>query len=218
MNINTKEYWDKRFATGDWEKNKGKLQTKIFALSQIPLLNIDKNFEGTILDFGCGLGDAIPLYRMAFPKAKLIGMDISDAAIEECKNRFGNMASFISGSHNDVPEVDVIISSNVFEHLSNDRLIVKILLTKCNSLYIFTPFNEFIIAGNEHVNSYQPNYYRELSIPYDFKIFKVKGHSETFFELVVNIYIKNLIRIIFKKKIVRPRLQIMYFFSRNIMK
>ena len=42
-NINTKHYWDKRFGSGDWEQKEGRDQTKDFALSQIPLLNIDKN-------------------------------------------------------------------------------------------------------------------------------------------------------------------------------
>ena len=62
-NINTKEYWEKRFSTGDWEKSKGKTQTEDFAKSQVKYLNISKNFSGTILDFGCGLGDAFPVYK-----------------------------------------------------------------------------------------------------------------------------------------------------------
>lgn len=213
MNINTKEYWDSRFKSGDWEEKQGKLQTKIFALSQIPRLKLNKDFSGTILDFGCGLGDAIPLYKEVFPNAKLIGIDISESAIKKCKETYGNMANFISGSHLDVPNVEVIISSNVFEHLSNDKEISKYLKAKCNQLYIFTPYNEKIFPGNEHVNSYLPDYYKDISKNYIHEIFKVKGHSESFFELFFNIYIKNFIRKLLGKEVARPRLQIMYFFG-----
>ena len=68
-NINTKTYWDKRFSTGDWEDKEGRRQTKGFTQSQMRHIDIDKNFNATLLDFGCGLGDAIPVYRKYYPKA-----------------------------------------------------------------------------------------------------------------------------------------------------
>jgi len=87
-NINTKSYWNNRFAYGDWEQKRGRNQTKQFAVSQIPKLNIPENFSGTILDFGCGLGDAFSIYRKAYPKATLIGLDISKEAINKCKETY----------------------------------------------------------------------------------------------------------------------------------
>ena len=72
VNINTKQYWDNRF-THNWEKWNGRLQTRYFAEDQAPYLELPPNFDGIILDFGCGLGDAMPIYRKNFPKAKLIG-------------------------------------------------------------------------------------------------------------------------------------------------
>ncbi|MDX8412753.1 MAG: hypothetical protein R8J85_01570 [Mariprofundales bacterium] len=74
-NINTKAYWDDRFSSGDWEEKRGRWQTESFAKGQIEHLKISSDFKGTILDFGCGLGDAMPIYRQSFPLAKLIGMD-----------------------------------------------------------------------------------------------------------------------------------------------
>lgn len=213
MNINTKEYWNNRFESGDWEEKEGKMQTKFFALSQTPRLKLSKDFSGTILDFGCGLGDAIPLYKEAFPNAKLMGVDISESAIKQCKETYGDIADFISGTHVDVPNVDVIISSNVFEHLSNDLEIAKHLTTKCKELYIFTPYNERVFQGHEHVNTYLPDYYKEISRNYLHEVFKVNGHSESFFSLLFNVYLKNIIRKLLGKVTVRPRLQIMYFFK-----
>jgi len=69
QNINTQNYWERRFSTGDWELKDGRSQTTHFAKSQVNLLKIAAAFEGMILDFECGLCDAIPVYHICFPKA-----------------------------------------------------------------------------------------------------------------------------------------------------
>jgi 16S rRNA G1207 methylase RsmC len=56
MNINTKQYWEERFGSGDWEKKGGFSQSTQLCLSQIPILEISKDFDGLLLDFGCGAG------------------------------------------------------------------------------------------------------------------------------------------------------------------
>ena len=48
----------------------------------------------------------------------------------KCKDSFGDIADFLCGTEKDVPNVDVIIASNVFEHLTNDKRIVKVLKEK----------------------------------------------------------------------------------------
>lgn len=58
MNINTKKYWNQRFASGNWKETGGVEETMIFAESQIPRLKLSKEFSGIILDFGCALGHA----------------------------------------------------------------------------------------------------------------------------------------------------------------
>lgn len=95
MNINTKNYWENRFATGDWEDKLGRNQTRQFAETQKQYLKIAPGFSGTLLDFGCGLGDAMPIYRTAYPHASLIGMDISEAACRKCKEKYGSFAHFL---------------------------------------------------------------------------------------------------------------------------
>ena len=116
----------------------------------------------------------------------------------------------------DVPKVDVIISSNVFEHLSNDIEIAKFLLEKCDQFYIFTPYNEYIFKDNEHVNSYREDYYKNISKNIHTEIFKVKGHSETWIQLIYNIHIKNIFRKLLNKHTARPRLQIMHLLSSKL--
>lgn len=159
MNINTKAYWEERFASGDWEEQHGRLQTRSFAKAQVKYFKIPPSFDGTILDFGCGLGDAIPVYRSAFPNARFIGVDISDSAIDLCRRRYGHIAQFIQGDHTSVPLADIIIASNVFEHLDNDREVAAHLLGKCKDLYIIVPYKEETAPGAEHVNSYDENYF-----------------------------------------------------------
>ncbi len=121
MNINTKEYWDKRFETGSWEKCGGREQSFNFARSQIEYLKIPHDIKGSIIDFGCGMGDAFPVYRKYFKEAKLTGIDFSASAIKKSKEKYGHIADFYVGDQFSVPETDIIIASNTFEHLSNDK-------------------------------------------------------------------------------------------------
>jgi hypothetical protein len=154
----------------------------------------------------------MPVYRSAYPKASLIGIDISKSAIAKCAERYGNIARFIQGTHTDVPDVDIIITSNIFEHLSNDIKIASHLLTKCHDLFIITPYKESLTPGTEHINSYDENYFRELG-PYDFYIFFSKGWGPYGWRAWVNIYMKNVLRPFFGKKIAHRAKQIMFHFK-----
>ena len=169
QNINTKEYWETRFLK-NWKRS-GEIQTTEYAKSNVKLLPFTANFEGTILDFGCASGDAIPIYSQSFPKAKLSGIDISETAIDLCKKKYGTIAEFLSGTINNVSNFDIIIASHVMEHISNDRIIVKELLKKCKDLFVFVPFRESPLFI-EHVNYYNENYYDDLAVieKRDFKV------------------------------------------------
>jgi SAM-dependent methyltransferase len=170
MNINTKEYWENRFNSGSWNKS-GQRQTLEYAKANVTNLNIDKNFAGSILDFGCAMGDAISIYNDAFPKAKLSGIDVSGTAIKYCKERWGNLASFYSGDFSNVPAMDIIIASHVMEHITDDRKMIKEMLKKCNELFIFVPYKESPLY-HEHVNCYEEDYYNGFNVT-DKKIFTV---------------------------------------------
>jgi hypothetical protein len=174
-NINTKGYWEKRFSSGSWN-NAGKRQTEEYAKANINLMNISTDFNGKIIDFGCALGDAIPLYKKSFPNAKIIGLDISETAIEICKKRYGTIAQFYACDISTIPNADIIIASHVFEHITDDKKLVTELLTKCSQLFVFVPYMEFPLYV-EHVNSYDENYYADIRTS-DYKIFEVKYRSK----------------------------------------
>lgn len=207
-NINTKEYWDRRFAAGDWERRHGRWQTASFAEAQVPLLNLGRDFHGTLLDFGCGLGDAIPVYRRAFPRARLIGTDISAEAIRKCEQRYGATATFIQGDHTVVPNVDVIVASNVFEHLSNDKAIAAALLRRCRSLYVVVPYREWPLF-DEHINTYDETSFDHLNVV-ERRIFKSKGWTEYGLSLLINVYARNIGRMLWGKPPRRRSMQIMF--------
>lgn len=209
MNINTKDYWEHRFKSGDWERKQGRRQTQQFAEAHIKYLKIAPHFSGVILDFGCGLGDAIPVYRSAFPYATLIGMDISQAAVSACRKKYGGFAQFIQGTHLDVPEVDIIIASNIFEHLSNDMRVAEHLLTKCRDLFIITPYRESLKPGTEHVNSYDKNSFSALK-PIDYMIFYCPGWGSRGWRFWLIECSKNIFRPFFGKRIIYRQKQIIF--------
>lgn len=211
MNINTKEYWENRFASKDWEEKGGHFQTIQFAKDIVQLINIPSDYSGKILDFGCALGDAIPIYREHFQRASLIGVDHAKAAILKCKERYVGIAEFINCNHLEIPKADVIISCSVFEHLSNQMDVVKHLLTKCVDLFIFVPYKEVIRPNSEHVNSYDENSFRQFGA-YNTTVFLTKAWSQFGRKLWIDVYLKNLLRPFFNKKIVRRNRMIMFQF------
>jgi hypothetical protein len=209
MNVNTKEYWEKRFGTGDWEVKGGFSQSKDLCESQIPHLKIYKDFDGTIVDFGCGAGDSFPIYKKAYPNAKLIGVDFSAEAIEICRQRFSNIATFIQGDYSVVPLADVIIASNVMEHLDDDIIVAQELSKRCERLMIIVPFEERPLC-NEHVRSYNIDSFNELRIERK-AIFHSRGWSEYGLRnLVIGVHIKNILRILLGMPMRKRRMQIIY--------
>lgn len=209
MNINTREYWENRFKSGNWEAKNGRQQTILFAKKIVKILVIPNTFSGTIIDFGCGLGDAMPIYRSCFRNATLIGTDITQAAVEKCQEKYGSIAKFIQCDHQGIPQSDIIISCNVFEHLSNQMEIAKQMFSKCKDLYIIVPYNERLHSGNEHVNTYNEHSFKDIG-NYRFKIFTTKGWSEYGLRLLINIYLKNIVRFFLNRKIVRRKRMIMF--------
>jgi SAM-dependent methyltransferase len=213
-NINTKEYWDQRFSSGDWENRSGRMQTINFVKGQLPFFRIPQDFRGTIVDFGCGLGDAMDIYKKSFPNADLVGIDISQSAIDKCREKFNSIARFIQGDYKAVPSCDIIIASNVLEHISSDIEIVNTFINKCNELYIIVPYKEWPLCS-EHVNTYDEAYYSSIG-NYRWVIFTCVGWSQIRFKLWYNVYFKNIFRKLLRRPIDCQKKQIMFHIRRNI--
>ncbi|SDH18033.1 class I SAM-dependent methyltransferase [Chitinophaga filiformis] len=213
-NINSKEYWDDRFSSDhkkSWRANAGENQTKIFAYEIVKRLKMNTGFQGTILDFGCALGDAIPIYKKHYPKARFIGIDFSTAAIDICIQKFGDIATFMARDVDSIPSVDVIIMSNVLEHLPNDKAVVEKLLSKCKDLYIAVPYDEQQPLHEEHVNSYNRNTFDYLNADKD--VYLCRGYTaKQILTSYIYIELKNIIRPLFNVPLYKGGLyrQILY--------
>lgn len=210
-NINTIDYWNTRFGSGDWANKGGYSQTQLFAEAQMPFLHIPADFTGSICDFGCGAGDSFPVYHRAWPKAKLLGIDFSASAIKLCEERYGKVAEFVCGDISSLAKVDVIICSNVLEHLDNDTSVVEKLLKQCKTLYVIVPYKEHPLS-DEHIRSYDKNSFATFPVQRKV-IFLSRGWSFLGLQLYWDIYLKNIARFLLGRNLCYQRRQILFEFS-----
>lgn len=70
-----------------------------------------------VLDFGCGVGDAIPVLRQRFPKARLHGVDISTASLDLARRRHGTLATFDTPINLTNATFDLVYCNGVFHHI-----------------------------------------------------------------------------------------------------
>lgn len=214
-NINTTEYWNNRFGTGNWEDTGGRNQTRDHMLMILPHLDIEEGFSGTILDFGCALGQAIPILNRAYPRAKLLGLDASENAIDKCRERYSEIAEFIVGDTRAVPQVDIIISAHVMEHITDDLRVVLKLVSLCKDLYIAVPYREDIsYMFEEHVNSYTEKYYETIPGYRSFSIARTYPPTlgRLFWELF-NIHLKNVAKFFLRRRLSKNYKQIIFHFK-----
>jgi len=196
-NINTKSYCENRFSSGSWSEN-GKRQTREYAKENIKHFGISSNFKGSVLDFGCALGDAIPVYKAFLLNAKLYAIDISQSAILACKKKYAHLATFISGDYKMSPVVDIIICSHVMEHISNDRKVVSSLLKKCKELIIVVPYKEYPLF-HEHVNYYDKSYYDIFKVV-EIKTYYVKYENKLKLTGIIKRLLKGKLKLTYLKK------------------
>lgn len=78
------------------------------------LLGLDPK---SVLDFGCGVGDASPVLHEHFPAARLCGVDISQGSLELARNRHGAIAEFTLPSVLPASRFDLVYCNGVFHHI-----------------------------------------------------------------------------------------------------
>lgn len=210
MNVNTREYWNSRFQSHDWSDKGGNIQSQQHANYFVKNLGLPKTFAGSICDAGCAEGDAIPVYRAAWPQATLTGVDFAQGAIDLAREKYSQFGSFFSCDFEDVPESDVIIASHVFEHLDNHVQILELLRTKCSTLFIVVPFREDPM-GPEHLRVYDEHTYDEHA-PVRFTTCPAGWHVSGFSKLF-NIDTKNIGRLLTGRRVVKMPMQIIFEFD-----
>lgn len=138
------EWWNEYFREGGcWEKNRGRLQTRLFAEAFCRHTRVNRSSRCTLLDSSCALGDAMPVLKRFFPNATLYGLDFSEVAIRRCRRRFSHLATFSVSSIKQINGMyDIIYSSSTLEHFVDFRRVTRAMLEHCRYLCIVVPYNE----------------------------------------------------------------------------
>ena len=126
----------------------------------------NNSLKGKILDVGCGDGTFLSLFQES--TNQLYGCDISEKAIEFAKLRFGDIATFTTGDITDISslkgEFDVIICTEVLEHIEDDELALKTLYHKLKEgghLIISTPHMKKYWTQDDEADGHVRRYEKE---------------------------------------------------------
>lgn len=223
------DQWNTAFKKGgQWETDHGRRQTRLFAEAFCKQTRIDLESGQSLLDCGCALGDAFPVFARRFPNARLHGCDLSSVAIQRCNERFSDLASFSVTSMEEISGVfDVIYSSNTFEHFTDYEDKARILLQHCRYLCILVPYNEQLFGKDLEYDPYGPHVVTFRADAFDFLLEEglCKTDSSSLCSccpqsvVVVPIRldcstVKNIVRPLLQRPIVRNRKQILYELER----
>lgn len=170
-NVNTREYWDK-----EWEKRQARdmpqypmIVKRVRALadeahSADVALNVpDRPYR--VLDYGCGRGDLLAMLA-EIPWVDARGVDISEKAVSICRER--GLQAYQIGAIEQRPfdheSPDLIVSTEVLEHVPNDRALISEWLEDARRI-IYTVPNNCLPPGleKEHLRVYWPEYCRQIT-------------------------------------------------------
>lgn len=122
--INSKVYWDHRFAT-DWEENSGAAQSRFFAKLAVDAMpewfrQAVRREALKVCDWGCAHGDGTD-YLMRTLGWDITGVDFSDVAIDEARQLYPAIEFRCDDWLTKEPDgmFDVVFSSNTLEHFAD---------------------------------------------------------------------------------------------------
>jgi hypothetical protein len=151
--INSKKYWDHRFSS-NWEIQNGRTQSTLFATG-FSLTNFARSINPkSVLDYGCGLADSMPVLKMAFPEASLHFYDFSSVAMDKASLNYGTIAN--AYDFNDPRKFELVYCSNVIEHIKDEHLFdfLNNLIARADKFVIIqAPFQEYLEDGSR-ISSY----------------------------------------------------------------
>lgn len=157
---NSKEYWNKRFETGDWDAQGGKEQSLFFAQIAYSIMpdflkrDLGKN-RWSVVDIGCAEGEGTAYLAKRFPLCRVTGTDFSDEAIKTATQRHTNCDFMVSNVYQEIIEADVVFSSNTLEHLRDPwALVEKMCAAAKNYVVLLLPFEDCMIEITEHINTF----------------------------------------------------------------
>ncbi|WP_011583004.1 MULTISPECIES: methyltransferase domain-containing protein [Chelativorans] len=150
IEVNSRQYWDKRFRS-DWDAKMGRQQSRYFAqlaIEHLPswLAQEIREQKLTICDWGCAEGDGTDILAGQFGRELVTGVDFSSEAIERAQAEYPHLTFSVEDwIENDSPEgvYDIVFSSNTLEHFREPHVPLLHLMSaarKCVALLL--PYRE----------------------------------------------------------------------------
>ncbi len=165
-NINTPEYWDKRYQEKIRRREEDIDPFRFQALLEfVPA-------KGRLIDVGCGLGEFLRYARKIKPSLELFGVDFSQKAIERNRELDGESISYkvCSAEKVDFEDnfFDVVIAGELLEHLTEPEDFIreaKRILKPEGRLLLTLPYEDRV-KDPEHVRYYFRSDLIDLLSPY----------------------------------------------------
>lgn len=155
----------------------------------------DESKESKILDIGCSSGIFLKdLEQLGFKNENLFGIDISEKAIQNCKNNGIQNAFVMDGQDIKLTErFDIIVASDCLEHLENDIKAIQNwnnLLKTGGKMYVFVPAFQSLWSYHDEVNRHFRRYTKkELETKLSSPEFTILKSSYWNFTLFLPVYI-----------------------------
>lgn len=147
--INSRQYWDERFGTGDWEEKKGREQSAFFynlAIESFPDWLSDEIIKEkmSVCDFGCAEGEGVFAFGERFKSSHVCGIDISEEAVKKACEYYP-AHEFIAADITTLNrEFDLVFTSNTLEHFNDPEFFIKHILKRTRRYFaMLLPFREY---------------------------------------------------------------------------
>lgn len=113
--------------------------------------HIPKEKGITVLDFGCGRGDIMEEMRKINPDARYVGIDVSEAAVEDAQKKYPEFEFHVISDGGRFPlgdaSVDFVFTSEVVEHVyDTENAFVELgrVLKPGGRVLLTTPYHGFV--------------------------------------------------------------------------
>ncbi len=203
--INSTQYWNCRFQSGDWEQYDGDKQSVFFytlactAMSEPLRTDLERN-AFHFVDYGCALGDGTAFLAHRFPSCSVTGIDFSDAAIQEASEKYPQCSFEIGDITQPLPKADVVFSSNTLEHLQDPLPILHSLVCASTKYTILLLPLEEAPTVAEHAFLFQTDMFpARIEDHYlsDFKVLDCRGMNSPYWN-------KRQLLVVYTNKTYRP--------------
>lgn len=146
--INSQEYWNNRFLTGDWETHSGRLQSEFYAALEFDSFPewFDKELQTntwSCVDYGCAEGDGTAYLAKQFPHCQFCGVDFSEDAIKRASLKFASCKFCVGNLEEYLNEYDVVFTSHTLEHFKDPyNIFERLVMSARKYAVILLPFED----------------------------------------------------------------------------